>query len=406
MKRIISVLLISMFLLSAGAIYAADGDMLVGTTYDSTRDDLAWTVATDSFNNAIVTGYITNSSGNFDYYTIKYDPNGNVIWAKPYDGGSDDYGYSVATDSNNNVIVTGMTTYSGNGDWYTIKYDPNGNVIWANRYNHGYGVDIAYAVTTDSNNNIIVTGTVYTAAGNLDYYTIKYGPSGNLIWGKSYDSTYGHDYGRGVTTDLQNNIIVTGYGNSTVNTDYYTIKYDSNGNFLWVKRYDGGYGNDYGRGVVSDSSNNIIVTGYILNNASNYDYYIIKYDANGNLVWAKTYDSTRDDYSFGIARDSYNNIIVTGQVRNASGNHDYYTIKYDANGNLVWAKTYDSTRDDIGVGVTTDSYNFVIVTGWVNNGSNTDYYTIKYQGVPPVKKSYPMLQILKILKIKGFISEE
>ncbi|NMC59849.1 MAG: hypothetical protein GYA51_10785, partial [Candidatus Methanofastidiosa archaeon] len=73
------------------------------------------------------------------------------------------------------------------------------------------------------------------------------------------------------------------------------------------------------------------------------------------------------------------------------------TIKYDSSGNQIWAKTYDSGRDDYGLGVATDSQNNVIVTGEVYNGTNWDYCTIKYQGVPPKSKSLPMAQILKIL---------
>jgi len=71
---------------------------------------------------------------------------------------------------------------------------------------------------------------------------------------------------------------------------------------------------------------------------------------------------------------------------------------YAADGDLIWAKTYDSGNHDYGYGVATDSQNNVIVTGYVYNGANTDYYTIKYEGIPPPKsKSLPMAQILKIL---------
>ncbi|NMC58226.1 MAG: hypothetical protein GYA51_02340, partial [Candidatus Methanofastidiosa archaeon] len=96
--------------------------------------------------------------------------------------------------------------------------------------------------------------------------------------------------------------------------------------------------------------------------------------------------------AYGIATDSYNNVIVAG-----SSNFDYYTIKYDSSGNQIWAKTYDRDTTDKLAGVATDSQNNVIVTGYVYNGSNNDYYTIKYQGVPPKSKSLPIAQILKIL---------
>jgi hypothetical protein len=99
-----------------------------------------------------------------------------VLWASSYDGGVDDYALGVATDALNNVIVTGYSrnVTAGNYDYYTIKYDPAGNVLWARSYD-GVGHDWAYGVATDSLNNVIVTGSSYNAtAGNYDYYTIKY----------------------------------------------------------------------------------------------------------------------------------------------------------------------------------------------------------------------------------------
>lgn len=121
------------------------------------------------------------------------------------------------------------------------------------------------------------------------------------------------------------------------------------------------------------------------------------YASDGDVIWAKTYDSGNYDYSYRVATDSSNNVIVTGYVAIAPGVEDYYTIKYDPSGNQIWAKTYDSGRDDYSYGVATDSSNNILVNGVVYTGSNSDYYTIKYQGIPPKNKSLPMHSIMRIL---------
>jgi hypothetical protein len=96
-------------------------------------------------------------------------------------------------------------------------------------------------------------------------------------------------------------------------------------------------------------------------------------------LWQRTYDSGRDDVGMGVAVDSHNNVIVTGYVMNVHGNNDFYTIKYDSTGNKIWDETYDSGRDDRAMDVAVDSLDNIIVTGWSYNISNNyDYYTIKY----------------------------
>ena len=115
--------------------------------------DNSYGVATDSQNNVIVTGY----SGT-NYLIIKYDSNGNLLWPTAVIGPSG-IPHDVATDFQNNILVT--------GDNGTIKYGPNGNFIWDKPY-----PGTADAVATDSQNNIIVAG---------DSGTIKYDSNGNLL---------------------------------------------------------------------------------------------------------------------------------------------------------------------------------------------------------------------------------
>jgi len=212
-------------------------------------------------------------------------------------------------------------------------------VAWNATYDSG-GDDVAIGVAVDSNNNVIVTG----GSG-----TIKYNSNGNMLW----IATYG---GHGVAVDSNDNVIVTGGSG--------TIKYNSDGNMLWIATYGG-------HGVAVDSNDNVIVTGELYGG-----YYTIKYDSNGNQLWAKTYVYDEDDVAYGVAVDSSDNVIVTGEL--SSGMGGYYTIKYDSNGNQLWAKTYVGQQAyDYASGVAVDSNDNVIVTGTSHLG-NADYYTIKY----------------------------
>jgi predicted Rdx family selenoprotein len=195
------------------------------------------------------------------------------------------------------------------------------------------------------------------------------------LWNRTYDGGY-NDWAKGVATDGSGNVIVTGESDS----NYYTIKYDPNGTELWNRTYDSGLA-DKGSGVATDASGNVIVTG-----ESDSNYYTIKYDSAGTEIWNRTYDGGLADTARGVATDVSGNMIVTG---GSSGN--YYTIKYDPNGTELWNRTYDSDWvADEAYGVTDASGN-VIVTG-DSYGAFTmeDYLTIAYDsdGTELWKRTY------------------
>lgn len=327
-------------------------------------------VAVDSGDNIIVTG-----TSNDNYYTIKYDSFGTEIWNRTYDGGYDNYAQSVAIDSMDNIIVTGTSNY----DFHTIKYDPNGNEIWNKTWDGGY-VDFAFGVAVDHYDNIIVTGRSSSVIGYMTYFeicTIKYNPNGDLLWVERThyfcegDATI---YASDVAIDSTNNIIITGCSfNHTEGYNILTIKYDSAGNELWNKTFDKGW-NDYGFGVAVDSQDNIIVTGTVPGELTP-DFYTIKYTADGQEIW----NATR---SIGVGRDvtvdSEGNIIVTGYTLLSpdTWNFDYYSIVYSPSGEMLWDGVYlDSGGMDFSYGVATDSENNFIITGAYNG----QYYcTVKY----------------------------
>jgi uncharacterized delta-60 repeat protein len=347
--------------------------------YDSGYDDWASDVAVDSEDNVIVTGYTTNADGYTDYYTVKYDKDGNEIWSKSYDGGYNDEANGVAVDSEDNIIVTGFShnaTGNEKDDYYTIKYDQDGNEIWNKSYTDG-GTDQAMAVAVDSQDNIIVTGC------GVEYLTIKYDRNGTEIWNQTYhDCPVSEAFG--VAVDFDDNVIVT--GESCYARGYWhTIKYNgTDGSQIWLVTYGGG-GDNEGHCVAVDSEGNIIVTGTsqpYFTHAQFWDYHTIKYDHNGKEIWSRTYETGHCNWPTGVAVDSADNVIVTGYSSDGSTESNYYTIIYDKDGNEIANATYDSGYDDEAMGVAVDSEGNIIVTGASFDGSTYNYYTIKYEAVP------------------------
>lgn len=238
--------------------------------------------------------------------------------------GTIDEGMDVAVDASDNSYSTGYftttasfsamsVTSSGVDDIYIFKTNTTGNPQWLKRAG-GSGSDKALAIDADPAGNTVITGyfngtaqfdaTSLTAAGAQDIFIAKYNTAGNVVWAIKAGGT-GNDAGYGVAFDRAGNVIVTGEFSGTCNfgsvvltsasgtADVFTAKYDAAGNVLWAKKGSGPLA-DKGTDVVADSIGNIYVSGicsdtvtfdFTHNNSFNNAIFLIRYDAAGQEQW-------------------------------------------------------------------------------------------------------------------------
>ena len=272
------------------------------------RDDRGEGIVIDSQGNIYVAGRWQPI--NWDYYIVKYNNNGQSIWTQTYDAGGAEYIDGICIDKDDNIYVTGW-----DGSFYTVKYDPAGNTIWSQQFSIPGSIDMAIAV--DSEQNSYVTGPKFI--GFLEYFTFKMDISGNTVW--SQDSNIdGESYG--IAVDSGKNVYVTGKKGG----DIFTIKYDTDGNTIWTQQYINGLGNDSGNTVNVDSYNNVYVVGE-KSNGVNGDFFIIKYDPDGNILWTQQNNFSNNEGFNALFIDEEHAIYGTG-TRITGPNWDYYTIKY------------------------------------------------------------------------------
>src|ERR1035437_1744632 len=345
----------------------------------------------------------------------------DCIWAKSAGGKLSDYGNSISTDHSGNVYVIGdfnsdsmlfgstiiyhyfNPIYSNT---FFAKYDINGNVLWAKSIGSvGNANTEGYGVTTDNDDNVYITGyfegdsisfgniTLYNSStGEQNLYLVKYDSSGNVLWAKNPGGVYNE--GLSVTTDLNNNIFITGYfQDNTISfdsdtlylsvtwgySDLFLFKFDSNGNTLWGRSAGGNYW-EWGDGLSTDYNGNIYLTGYfssdtsyfdtiiVINNyisniaGGNDDMFLAKYDSSGNIKWVKSAGGNGISSGKSLSCDGNGNIYVGG-VFNAinyppdtikfdsinlfnnsynilmqSANTQLFFVKYDSSGSVQWAK--------------------------------------------------------------------
>jgi len=353
-------------------------------------DDEANALAIDNQGNVYVTGFSYDSITSLDFATIKYNTNGDTVWVRRYSPpiSNNDDARAIAVDGQGNVYVTGESYISGSTyDYVTIKYYANGDTAWVRRYNGPSNYyDFGFAICVDTLGNVYVTGLSSDSGSSFDYVTIKYNSDGDTLWLRRYNGPGSNDdWAHSITVDGQGNVYVTGesYGLSS-RADYATIKYNSNGDTLWVRRYNGpGNNDDQAYAIAVDSQGNVYVTGESPDSGTFDDYATIKYNSSGTEQWVRRYDGPGGslDKAYALALDGQGNVYVTGSSRGSSYVEDYATIKYNSNGDTVWVRRYNGPGNstDNASAIAVDNAGNVYVTGAsFSSGTYNDYATIKY----------------------------
>lgn len=244
--------------------------------------------------------------------------------------------------------------------------------------------EVSNSIAADDAGNIYIGGMTYgslaaTNAGLSDISLVKYDKYGNMAWARQRGST-GYDEIFDVTTDINSNIYVAGYtaadleGQSAGSLDYIVAKYDPNGSMIWIKQM-GSLGSEQARGITTDSSGNIYITGYTFSdlegvNSGSSDFFIVKLDSSGNKLWGVQLGSTGNEDSYDIATDISGDVYVTGSTTGALGGNtnqgstDLFIAKYDSVGSLVWVKQIGTVEGELGRDITVGTSGNIYVVGY------------------------------------------
>lgn len=361
--------------------FGEDGDYIWAVRYDGPGHNIdnATAITIDNAGNVYVTGWSRSGSdyGSEDYCTIKYNNNGQQLWAARYDGavGNDcyyyDYANAIVVDNAGNVYVTGESWGNDNlnGDYLTVKYNSNGVVQWAKRYNGPSSKnDKALSIGLDAMNNVYVTGASEQQGKGYDYLTVKYNNAGAQQWAARYDGpAYLNDIACELKVDGIGNVFVTGSSHGgTTKLDYTTIKYNTAGQQQWLQRYTNSPINDTdaATGIDVDVYGNVYVTGYSkASGNSSYDYVTIKYKgADGTQMWLNRADGGLSDKAWDIkviyktcASGNGSNgggdvpcwdvfVYVSGESKLGSGS-DFLSYGYGENGNQRWVNRFNGPQN-------------------------------------------------------------
>jgi hypothetical protein len=368
-------------------------------TYNGPGDssDSPHAMVIDDNANIYVIGSSMDTSGLYDFVTVKYSSAGVEQWLERYNGATGLYDTpdAIAVDGSGNVYVTGGTQVSPlptvRYDYLTVKYDSTGTLRWAETFNGPSDrTDYAVDVAVGPQGNVYVTGFSHRQSTGSDYLTIAYDSLGATLWTRRYfgpDSANSlDDYAEAIAVDDDGNVYVTGYIRyGTSHDSYGTVKYDMAGNTVWTAEHVDPAGTTRARFIAVDHNGNVYVTGESYAAGTNADYLTFKYNVNGDSVWARRYNGpgSDQDQPNGMVIDSAGNVYVTGQSAGSGTYDDCTTIKYASDGTEEWVATYTSPGSwrEMGTDVAVDNSGNVFVSAATREDNNWDYATIKYDSM-------------------------
>jgi hypothetical protein len=360
-------------------------------------------------------------------YTFAQVP--EIDWMKRYGGISQDYLNEIIVTQDGGLFLSGSSNsgisgnktqarIGGTQDYWVVKTDIHGTIEWQKTIGGGdvfgnleaevlrsgkQAPDGSYYLGGNSDSPIYGNKTVPNY-GLQDYWIVKLDSEGDILWQANIGGTnYEECYSLEVTSD--GGCIVGGFsqsgisGNKTESSrggrDYYVVKLDSNGQIEWQKTY-GGSGMDVLYSILVLENNEYLLSGVSSSNISGDktenskgggDFWIIKINAAGSIIWQKTIGGNSADTPYSLVK-VLDGFVISGvsdsdisfdKTQNSRGGSDYWLVKTDFEGNVIWDKTYGGDIDDFAFGLLSfsDERGFVLV-GASYSGVTGDKTVVNY----------------------------
>lgn len=379
--------------------------------YGGSLSDRAQMIRQTDDGGFVVCGYsksddqdVPGNYGRDDVLVLKMDNSGNLEWQNHYGGSEGERAYAIRQTPDGGYIFVGRTKSSDQDisnsyrstDYWVVKINANGDIMWENTFG-GDNPERALDVITTNDGNFVIAGSTSSSSkdvsgnnGDEDIWIVKVSNSGNLLWENHYGGS-GSDQANAILQTADGGYFVAGlsYSDSSKEvsgnngaSDYWMLKLDNGGQLLWEQNY-GGSGNDYGIAAKQTNNGNFIVTGSsessdkdVSGNNGNFDYWTIRLDASGNLLWEVNHGGSTLEEPKSIIQTT-DGFLVAGQalsgdkdVSNNYGAYDFWLVKVNGSGKLQWEENFGGYLADIGNSVIQTNNGGFILAGESNSSTN------------------------------------
>lgn len=343
----------------------ASGNVQWTTTVGGSGNDYAYSIVSTFDGGYAIAGRTSSfGAGGDDVYLSKLDGSGNLLWSKTYGGTGTDQGWELVQTPDSGFCIAGQTSSFGASpnDFYVVRTDANGNLIWDKKIGASGVADNAYAITNTNDGGFAVAGTGYTWTGNAstssnDFYIVKLDGNGNMTWSRlvqDVNATKYPDYARSIIQTADGGYMVAGEAgqpkvNGGFNWHYLLVKLDPAGQVSWNKYYGGTVipnvstdGSDYAESVVQMPNGDYLVGGYTFSFNYNFttnqqvglEYYLTRVSGNGTLLSTHIIGSAQNDIGKCLIKTNDGGYALAGYSQEITAGtypDEMYIVKLDAN---------------------------------------------------------------------------
>lgn len=319
-----------------------------------------------------LTGELNLPGASKDVYVVKLDSANIIQWTRTFGDSLYDIGLGIIQTSDGGYAISGRSTTTnvlglGLTDGYIVKLSSAGVVQW-NRALGGYEMDEFRSIVQTPDGGLVAAGyssTFCFGIGNSDVYVVKLDISGNIQWTRNVGGS-GSDFGSKIVQTIDGGFVIAGsttsYGQG--NSDVYCVKLNSSGVLQWTTTV-GGSQWDSGASIIQTADGGFIIAGQTTSFGSGMeDFYVVKIDGNGNLSWTRTIGGSGTDQALDIIQTSTGDYVIAGWTNSyGAGNYDFYAVKLNNNGNLMWTRTIGGAGFEKAYSLTIDSDGGYVITG-------------------------------------------
>lgn len=331
--------------------------------------------------------YLVGGVYTSDFWLVKTDSGGNTEWNRTYGAPTDmnlESGQSLIQTNDGGYALAGFISADGgliDYDFWLVKTGSSGDMEW-NRTYGGTDWDTATSVVQTSDGGYALAGATNSyGAGQSDIYLVKTDSTGNMMWNRTYGGS-DTDFGQCVILTDDGGYVIAGSTDSygAGNRDFWLIKTDASGNMQWNKTY-GGTDMDSSYSVVRTSNGEYAIVGKTNSfGAGDHDFWLVKTDSTGNMMWNQTYGGTSAEEAYSIVQTVDGGYALLGWTRSfGAGGYDCWLVKTDSTGSVEWNQTYgEADSADCGRSVVQTINRGYAMAGWLNSVSGeTDFWLVK-----------------------------
>jgi hypothetical protein len=342
-----------MTLLAAAAAHADAPDSLWSRTFGGPSTEMCHAIQATSDGGFVLVGSTESFSAVCaDFWMVCTDSSGDSLWSRQYGGSYYEYCYSVAGTNDGGYILAGSRIDQEPiwpTDIWVIRTDANGDSLWSRAISLG-GCEECFCVRQVSDSGYIVAGqTCAEWPGYLDFLLMKLDDGGEPLWNRSFGGSETEIcYAAAETPDggyiLAGETASFGAGLA----DFWLLKTDADGDSLWSRTY-GGTLHDFCYCMAQTSDGGYILGGETRSfGAGGTDFWVVKTNADGDSLWSRAFGGNSYEYCRSIMQTPDGGYLLAGYTQSfGSGNHDFWMVKIDANGDSLWSKTLGGVSVDV-----------------------------------------------------------